>query len=176
MGNHLAWVIAICIASDVLLLSFGVFGVGSMLAKSEFWSIVLAVLGIVFLCSYGFLALKNAFLAQSYLKVTEDAHKPTLHVVILQTLAVTYLNPGTYVDIVVLLGGIASQLSLQERYTFFAGSICASCIWFLSIGLGSKILRPFFANKKAWQILDLLVAIVMFSVAFGLLRFILNKY
>jgi len=37
------------------------------------------------------------------------------------------------------------------------------------LGYGARLLAPFFANSRAWQILDMGIALVMWAIAYSLL-------
>ena len=83
-------------------------------------------------------------------------------------LAFTWLNPHVYLDTVVLLGSISSQYEGQKT-AFALGAISASFLFFFTLGYGARLLRPLFAQPKAWRVLDLLVAVAMFCIGLGLL-------
>ena len=89
----------------------------------------------------------------------------TLGMVLLTTLAVTWLNPHVYLDTVVLLGGLAAQQPDHSRYLFGAGAISASFVWFFSLAYGARLLAPLFTRPAAWRVLDLAVATIMFALA-----------
>jgi L-lysine exporter family protein LysE/ArgO len=44
----------------------------------------------------------------------------------------------------------------------------ASVIWFSTLGLGARYLTPVFAKPRAWQILDGIIALVMWALAASL--------
>jgi L-lysine exporter family protein LysE/ArgO len=78
-------------------------------------------------------------------------------------LALTFLNPHVYLDTVVLLGSLAGQHAAP--WGFAAGAGSASAVWFTSLGFGAGRLRPLFARPRAWQVLDVGVAVVMATLA-----------
>lgn len=82
-------------------------------------------------------------------------------------LALTWLNPHVYLDTVVLLGSVSAQY--RDRLWFALGAICASFVFFFSLGYGARLLAPLFARPRAWQVLDLLIALVMWAIAARLL-------
>ncbi len=49
------------------------------------------------------------------------------------------------------------------------GAASASFVFFFSLGFGAQILRPVFAQPTFWRVLDGLVALIMWSIAAGLL-------
>ena len=110
-------------------------------------------------------------MAQIFAKI-KNAVPQKLSKTALKTLAVTLLNPHVYLDTVVIVGGIGTTLNLQERIYFWLGSVLASFIWFFSLGYGAMKLSKLFMNAKAWRIIDFVVGIFMFYIAFLLIRFI----
>ena len=142
-------VVLVCILGDVLCISAGVAGMGAVI-KANAWMLELFRWGgAVFLAVYGFMAAKRAWTGGSALQAC---------------LAFTFLNPHVYLDTVVLLGSIAAQYG-ESRWIFAAGAIVASVVWFTGLGFGARLLQPFFANPKAWQVLDGLIAVVMWAIA-----------
>jgi L-lysine exporter family protein LysE/ArgO len=82
-------------------------------------------------------------------------------------LSFSWLNPHVYLDTVVLLGSISAQY--LNKTAFAMGAVSASFIFFFSLGFGARLLRPIFANPKAWKILDVLIGIIMLILAASLL-------
>jgi L-lysine exporter family protein LysE/ArgO len=37
--------------------------------------------------------------------------------------------------------------------------------FFFMLGYGARLLRPLFANPRAWQVLDALIAVTMWAIA-----------
>nr|WP_244634489.1 LysE family transporter [Frigoribacterium sp. CFBP 8754] len=88
---------------------------------------------------------------------------------VLTVLALTWLNPHTYLDTIVFLGSVANQQEGDLRWWFAGGAIAGSLAWFAALGLGSRLLRPFFARPSSWRILDGLIAVVMTVLGLELL-------
>jgi L-lysine exporter family protein LysE/ArgO len=42
-------------------------------------------------------------------------------------------------------------------------------VFFFALGYGARLLRPLFAEARAWRILDFLIGIVMWAIAARLL-------
>jgi L-lysine exporter family protein LysE/ArgO len=68
---------------------------------------------------------------------------------------------------VILLGSIGNQFA-ENRWFFAAGAMTASMVWFTSIGFGAKAASRFMSKPIFWRVLDSLIAIVMFTIAFYL--------
>ena len=82
--------------------------------------------------------------------------------------ALTFLNPHVYLDTMILIGSISQQFIGQDRIYFGIGACLASFIWFFTIAYGAKLLTPIMQKPSHWKIFDLLIAIIMFAIAFNL--------
>ncbi|MFC3242352.1 LysE/ArgO family amino acid transporter [Gordonia humi] len=83
-------------------------------------------------------------------------------------LALTWLNPHTYLDTVFTLGSIANSHA-DARWAFSIGACVASLIWFLALGFGARKMAPMFASVRAWRLLDGAIAVVMAALGIGLI-------
>jgi L-lysine exporter family protein LysE/ArgO len=45
----------------------------------------------------------------------------------------------------------------------------ASFVFFYALDYGARLIRPLFADPRAWRILDFLIGVVMWSIALRLL-------
>jgi L-lysine exporter family protein LysE/ArgO len=43
--------------------------------------------------------------------------------------------------------------------------VAASAVWFYGLAYGARLLAPVFARPRAWQILDIAIAVVMWAIA-----------
>ena len=68
----------------------------------------------------------------------------------------------------ILIGSISQQFSGLHKVTFALGAILASFVFFFSLAYGAKILTPLMQRQFAWRILDCLIALIMFTIAFQL--------
>ena len=103
-----------------------------------------------------------------------DAPKSSLHQTVLATLAITLLNPHVYIDTVMLVCSVAASLSSEQKIGFLIGAVGVSFIWFFGIGYGARLLKPLFANPRAWKVLEGVIGAMMWYLAFGLLRYVWN--
>ncbi len=166
--NHVIVIPLICALCDAILVTIGVAGFGSFIASSKVLSQVAGIGGALFLFCYGIASFRSAFKGQ---QLDADQNGETsLKTAVLSTLAVTLLNPHVYIDTILLLGSIASQFQDPGHLVFGAGAATASFVWFFVLSLGSSLLAPFFKKKLSWRILDTLVGVIMWSVAFSVLR------
>ncbi|WP_458129431.1 LysE/ArgO family amino acid transporter [Pseudomonas sp. Z2-11] len=163
--HHLP-VAALCIICDALLVTAGVFGLATLLAKSPLLLSIARWGGAAFLLWYGTQALRRACSKQSLQRDEKQAAR-SLGTVLLSALAVTLLNPHVYLDTVLLIGSLGAQQSMPGAYVMGAAS--ASLLWFSTLAIGAAWLAPWLARPSTWRILDLLVALMMFTVALQLI-------
>jgi len=165
---HVALVVVLCILIDVGLTTVGVGGLSASLGRNPLALDGLALAGTGFLGWYGFGAARRALSSRS-LAAEDDGGAQSARRVVFQTLAVSLLNPHVYLDTVLLIGSVGVQQPAALRPAFLAGVWTASAAWFASLGFGSRFLAPLFARPAAWRLLDVLVALVMWSIALTLL-------
>lgn len=159
--------IAICILCDVLLIAAGVAGMGQLITEAPSLLFWIKIAGAGFLFWYGLRAARSAF-TPSTMSTGENNAAPDRRTVIAAMLAFSLLNPHVYLDTVVLLGSIGGQQAGNGRLYFALGAMLASIIWFSSLGLGARYLTPVFSRPRAWQILDAIIAVVMWTLAISL--------
>lgn len=161
-------VVSLCIFFDIVLISSGVFGIGYFVAKNPILMKVIAVVGILFLSVYGLMSLKSAYKGQ-HLEIESKNTKTSLKKIVSLLVVFTLLNPHAYLDTILLIGGIgANYIVLEEKLLFLAGCFSASTVWFTLLGYGSRVLIPIFKKDITWRILDTIIAIVMFLIAYSL--------
>ena len=159
--------IAICIACDAVLIAAGVAGMGQLIVGKPGLLMWIKVGGAAFLCWYG-LRSARAALNPGALSPDHDRTPANRAQVIMAMLAFSLLNPHVYLDTVVLLGSIGSQQGEGGRLYFALGAMAASAIWFSGLGFGARFLIPVFSQPRAWQIMDAVIAIVMWALAASL--------
>ncbi|CZE49486.1 LysE/ArgO family amino acid transporter [Campylobacter geochelonis] len=163
----------ICFLCDVVLMNIGIFGVGEILATNKIANLTITILGILFLIYYGFLSLKSAFSIKNTLdlKINKISVKKSL----ILTLGVTLLNPQVYLDTVFIVGAAALTLEVTEKIFFSFGALCSSFIWFFSLGFGAKRLSKWLQKPKIAMCVDVIIAFIMFLIAFSLLKFAISS-
>lgn len=174
LKQHIFWVCLVCFLCDFTLLSLGVLGLGSLIGQSKIATLSLAIFGAVFLLWYGFRSFRSAYQGGANLSVDGTHSQATLKQTIATTLALTLLNPHVYLDTLVLVGSIASPLATSEKYQFLIGAVFASALWFFGLGYGARLLIPLFAKPNTWRVLDGFIGVVMWVIAFSLIRYAFN--
>lgn len=167
-GNYSLQIALLCSMCDALLITLGVSGLGTLISQNPQLASIAGWGGAAFLFWYGFGSLRSAFSGRA-LEVEEE-QKKSLRSVLLACLGVTFLNPQTYLDTVVLLGAVGGQFEGHGRYIFGAGAISASLMWFFTLSFGSRLLTPYFRSPKAWKYLDLTTCTIMWLIAATLVR------
>jgi len=164
--HHVGLVVAVCALSDAVLVAAGVLGVGGLVTAHPGLLTVVRWVGAAYLVGYGVLCLRNARHPKG-LEVggTQRSRSGVLATV----LALTWLNPHVYLDTVLLVGSLANQHGPDGRWWFAAGAAVASVAWFTSLGYGARLLAPLFARPATWRVLDLAIAVIMFTIAVTLL-------
>ncbi|MBJ8479632.1 amino acid transporter [Acinetobacter pittii] len=164
--QYVFWLCLICALSDSILIACGVLGFAEIMTASPILITVAKYLGATFLLVYGAKAFYAAFKTTQSMDL-DSSQKQTLTQALATCLAFTWLNPHVYLDTIVLIGSVATQL--EDKVSFALGSIFASWVFFFSLGYGARLLKPLFTNPKAWKILDFLIGCVMWSIAITLL-------
>lgn len=159
--------IAICIICDMALIAAGVAGMGRLITEAPVLLFWIKVAGAGFLFWYGLRAARSA-MKPSAMATADNNTATDRKTVVATMLAFSLLNPHVYLDTVVLLGSIGGQQAGDGRLYFALGAMLASAIWFSSLGLGARYLTPVFARPEAWRILDGIIAVVMWALAFSL--------
>jgi L-lysine exporter family protein LysE/ArgO len=172
-GEHVfttAFVSSIC---DFLMIGIGTIGAGSFIASVPIVRKIAVICGIIFLVFYGLKSCINLIQGRSLelVTVSADGEEVTRNKVILSALGFSFLNPHSVLDAVVLIGGISGQYEiLADRAIFAVGAGCASIIWFFCLGYGAKMAGPLFSKPIFAKALDVLVAGIMFGIAWSLAR------
>lgn len=164
--EHVFWVCLICALSDAVLITVGVAGFGALATVVPWFETAMRLGGAAFLIWYGMRNAISAFRGGEALTAGGNG-SIGLAAAALTTLALTWLNPHVYLDTVVLLGSVSAQY--PDQLEFGAGAVIASFTFFFSLGYGARLLSPVFSNPRAWQVLDIVIALVMWAIAAKLL-------
>lgn len=172
LKNNILPIILTCFTCDFVLISLGVLGLGSMISESQMATVALAIVGALFLTVYGARAFRSAYRGNSTLELSNDNHvQQSTWKAIATTLAITLLNPHVYLDCFAIIGGIAGTIPTDSKIFFLAGALCTSLLWFFGLGYGARLLIPFFKRSITWRILDGMIGLVMWAIAFNLAKF-----
>jgi L-lysine exporter family protein LysE/ArgO len=165
--QHVGIVVSICTITDALLIGAGVAGFSWVTSEAPWITSALLYGGAAFLILYGARSFYSAWVGTGALEAAGGIEQ-SWQSVFLTCIAVTWLNPHMYLDTIVLIGSVSSQYT-EDGLIFWIGAVVASTFFFVSLGYGARLLAPVFAKPHAWQILDIFVGCVMWTIAFGLL-------
>jgi L-lysine exporter family protein LysE/ArgO len=166
LNSHVLAICLFCTLSDAVLIWGGTFGLGALLKAIPQLESLMRLGGAIFLFWYATKAFRRA-LHPSGMAVDESAAQ-SLGRALAMCAAFTWLNPHVYLDTVILLGSIGNQF-VPNQWWFALGAATASFVWFFSLGYGAKLLSRYMASVRFWQVLDSLIAVVMFAIALSLL-------
>ena len=163
--QYVGTAVAICAASDVVLILLGIGGIGTVIRAVPSALEFLKWVGVAYLVGYALHSFWRA--TRPEVLLPSEAERPSRRTVALTMLAFTFLNPHVYLDTVLLLGSIGNQYA-QNRWFFAAGACVSSIIWFTGLGYGSRAAARVMSRPVTWRILDVSIGIVMLLVALSI--------
>ncbi len=173
--EHVTSVVLFCALSDALLIAAGVLGMAQALGERPMVAQALALAGALFLAVYGWKALRRAQ-QHNGLLAHDEGDGLTWAAAMAQAAAFTLLNPHVYLDTVLLMGSIGAQQPAGLQPWFVAGASSASLLWFCALGFGARWLAPFFAQPRAWQVLDALIGLTMWALSGMLVLHLIDSF
>jgi L-lysine exporter family protein LysE/ArgO len=162
--EHVAAVVAACALLDVALMSAGVGGLGAAVTTRPGLLRWTAIAGTLALAWYSLAAFHRA-LRPGSLRAQGGGPPQTLQQVLAQTFSISLFNPHVYLDTVVLVGAVGARQAAGTQAAFLVGASLASVLWFALLGFGARLLAPLFVRPAAWRVLDVLVGLMMASIA-----------
>ncbi|WP_212523168.1 LysE family transporter [Actibacterium sp. MT2.3-13A] len=166
---HVFWLCLLCALSDAVLIAAGVAGFGTLVTLAPWLPRAMTLAGAAFLAVYGGLRLRAAWRGAGAL--TAQGQSAALWPTLAAGAAFTWLNPHVYLDTLGLIGAVSTQYAAAgDRITFALAASAASFTFFFSLGYGARLLAPLMQSRRAWQGLDLGIALVMWALAAALLR------
>jgi L-lysine exporter family protein LysE/ArgO len=168
LGQHVFFVALFCALADALLIGIGVAGISFFLNNFiRENSNLLFGFSSLWLLGYGILRLKAVLKSDTTLEIETSISRglvPTFSILAI----LTFANPHVYLDTMVLIGSISQQFYENEKISFALGASLASFVFFFSLAYGAKLLAPKMQSPSSWQILDFLIALIMFTIAIKL--------
>lgn len=160
--------VAICTLSDMLLIGVGVAGLGFVLELVPWLEQVTLWAGAAFLIVYAVFAARRALIPDGPglqpAATDGTGQQAALGPIVLTALALTWLNPGVYLDTVFLVGSVAASHG-DARWLFALGAGLGSLIWFVTLGFGARYLSHLLRTPRAWRVLDGVIALVLIFTA-----------
>jgi len=165
LRSHVLLVVIVCSVSDALLIVLGTGGLGQVVKSNPDLLTFIRWFGVVYLTWFGIKSLRSAF-KKNQLLATGQAEVSWKRI-LTTVLALTYLNPHVYLDTVIFVGSIANQFE-GDKWFFALGASLASVVWFSTIGFGARAASHLMSKPIFWRILDISIALIMFSIALTL--------
>ena len=168
LRSHVLLVVIVCSISDALLIVLGTGGLGKIVQSNPDLFTIIRWFGVVYLTWFGIKSIRSAF-KENKLLATGQAEVSWKRI-LATVLALTYLNPHVYLDTVIFVGSIANQFE-GDKWIFALGASIASVVWFSTIGFGARAASDLMSKPVFWRILDISIALIMFSIALSLAIF-----
>lgn len=177
--EHVGAIVIACIASEVVLQTAGVAGIGLIVEHAPWIEPVARWIGAIFLVGYAILCARRAWRGTEGMAAGADqdaggtggvavaVRRSSAKTAVLTVLACTWLNPQAIIETTVVMGGIASTHG-DARWWFLVGGLAAAAIWFTGFGYGARLLAPLLRTPRAWRVLDAIIAVIMLAIAVGL--------
>jgi len=159
--EHIGAVVAVCMAGDALLILTGTAGIGALVTRFPEVLEVLRWAGAAYLLWFAV----RSFLAAARPSALAEQAPRSKNSVIATTAALTFLNPHVYLDTVVLLGSLANQQGPDLRWTFAAGAVAGSILWFSILGYGARALAGVLSSPRTWRWIDASIGVLMVILA-----------
>ena len=173
-----------CTLGDIVLISFGVFGLSKLGGMNDKIMGAMLGAGALFLFAYGAQAGKR-FIDGMRLSADHadgrDTRIPDVNKVttrpaisrqraIVMALGFSLLNPHAWIDTTVIIGSASLAYGKTGGRIFGAGAIVGSAIWFIALTLAVGMLGKRIQSARLWHWLDGAVAVMMWVTAVLLLR------
>ena len=168
LKSHVLIVAVLASIIDIFMIILGVNGLGFIIASNYYLMLAAKYGGILFLFLYG---CKCFYSALFRITSIDDEHviaKRSIRATIITLLATSFLNPHMYLDTILLIGAIGAGLHENQRIYYIIGASIASTMWFFCLSYGARLLIPFFKKPISWKILDTLIGIIMWCIAYSI--------
>ncbi len=169
--SHVFLTAIFCSLADTILIIIGVSGASIIMENNiAFLKSVLFTFAAIWLSFYGFLRVISAVKSNSFIN-DEEAKTSELFPTIVLAAGLTFINPHVYLDTVVLIGTVSLQyLTLNEKVSYAFGASLASFLFFFLLAYGARFLAPLMSRSFSWSILDSVIALFMFYLAYIMFR------
>lgn len=166
-GHSVVMLVLICALSDVALIVLGTAGLGVIVASNRWLMVGAMVFSIAYLSYFGGQALRSAWAGPVALPAVDALPRQlqTESQVAKTALFHSLLTPYAWLDTVLVIGAVSAAKAESAKMAFASGAMIASFLWFIFLTLGARLAAPVFQNRRAWQCLDVVVALSMFFLA-----------
>lgn len=138
--HHLA-VSFVCFLCDLILIMLGVAGAATLFSRYPELKIMVGILGVTFLFTYGIGKIFSRPETRNVKGPTRLETNLKRSVILAMTFSI--LNPHAYLDAFVLIGGFSTKYeALLDRVVLGLGAAVYSGIWFLILSTLSSVMKP----------------------------------
>ncbi|MCX8514553.1 MAG: hypothetical protein RL017_389 [Pseudomonadota bacterium] len=169
--NYIAVATTCCLA-DLVLLFLACVGLNLIITP-----LILAfinIIGIIFMVWYILIKFMDLFKRHQKIKLSREFE--TRNQAILRALALTWLNPLVYIDLVVIIGGTASQYKGSDWYDFVAGAILGDVVWIYGITFFAKSFSKQLDKALIWHAFDVLTIVIMSIILFKTVNYLNHSH
>lgn len=165
-AEHIGLVVALCAASDLVLIAAGTLGAGGLAGHAPWLTRLFTWAGAGWLVLFAVRTLGSAVRPTGLASGdTRERDSRSWRSVALTTMAFTWLNPHVYLDTMVLLGTLAVAHGQKLRWVFAAGASSGSVAWFAALGFGARRLAGPLSRPGVWRWLDAVMGATMLAMA-----------
>lgn len=169
LRQHVWSIVLFCAVADTILIIVGVFGLPFLIADFvDQFSPWLFAGAAVWLFGYGVMRVFDVL--NGNVQEIDDHPVSSFWASLGIAAALTFANPHVYLDTVVLIGTISLQFSGVNKLAFAAGAATVSFLFFPALGYGGYLLSDIMRQPRAWQVLNGVIALIMFLLAATILR------
>ena len=157
-------VATVCTFADFLLIGAAALGANAIAGLVPDADSVAAWGGAIVASAFGCVALAGSLRHRLAFAGTPAAG--TIHIqAVVAALALSLLNPQVYLEMVVLVGGIALRFPPDERALFAIGVASVSPLWFYGLVVGGRLLSRLLVRPRAAAALDIAAGVAMLALA-----------
>lgn len=165
--HHLA-VSFVCFLCDLVLILLGVAGAATLFNHYPYLKIMVGILGVTFLFTYGVSKLFSPDITKT---AQSSGLDQTLKKSMLLAMTFSVLNPHAYLDAFILIGGFSTKYeALGDRMMVGLGAAIYSGLWFLVLSTMSSIMKPILESPTRMRVVMSLAgfALIFLSGKLGL--------
>lgn len=161
--THVFWLCLLCALSDALLITAGVLGFGVIVTQYPALPQIMTWAGAAFLVVYGAMRFWAVWIGDYDVQTTGQSKG--LWATLATGAALTWLNPHVYLDTLALIGALSTAYAGTAKVAFGIGAVTSSFVFFFSLGYGARLLSPIMQSSRAWRVLDVIIGLVMWTLA-----------
>ena len=166
--NHAFSVTITAVIADVILILVGCIGIIAIESKALLNIIYLT--GIIFL-SYYCITKILTFFDNRRIRISNKIISKKQ--AIINSLALTLLNPLVFVDTIIVIGGNSSRYHGINHLSFTLGAVIGDALWLFGIMLISQRFAKQLNRPIIWKIIDLITVVLVGIVIFKMIGFFL---